>query len=1281
MFNKRYALMLSLLVILSLFTISCASAVDLNETNNDSSQIGEISDIEEELTSSNNVIYFDASATSDGDGSQSNPYKYLNSNTLNNYISSENTLTAHFASGTYDLNTDFKIKSPNVVFIGEGSSDTIFNSALSDKYDFEIMQNSYFELNNLTLNHVNIQNHGTLNANNVKFKDNAAFNGKNAPSTYNFNSSYGGAIICDSIGNSRTYLYLNNCIFLNSTAYTGGAISLKNSNLVVSNSRFTNSKSNRLGGAIYALNSNINITDSIFNVSNSTYGGVINAESSSINLKNTNMTNSNAYSFGGAIASKYSNINVTRCSFSNYSSATDGGGAIYNFKGNVNITDSSFIGGLCEFGGAIANLQSNLTILSSRFINNTGDQFGGVIFNMYGYVYINGSYFKNSHSFEGGAIYSKITDALIFTNNIFLNCTSKSDEVIFIDMSRDRIVESGNHFENVYYAYVDYDGYLDDEKFRIKSKVLTYIISNTGKFLNSYDIDSNVEYSDFISLDIFDTDYPDNTTIFINSSEKPYFTNEYTIKRQIMFCYDTEYGNYYLLNGAGNVLTQKDIFIEYSLEFWGRNSFETNRAISISTNTYNTGTGMYPTPTIYTHYSDSANIPSYYDSRDYGYVTPVKDQAEGGNCWAFAGLATLEACIKKATNITYDFSEENAKNLMASFSTLGLDLDPNNGGYDSMLMGYLTSWLGPVPEETEAYDDFSSLSGVYFSEYNIQNIKFLPPRQNNLDNDAYKRAIMDYGAVSIIFNWADSGFHAVSLVGWDDNYNDYDSLGTYTKGAWIFKNSWGPEWEDNGFGHLSYNTPLASDQHAYCHAYTFVFNKDDDYIGGYQYDYSGVSDYICYDGPVYYANKFTTKGDSNELEFIAGFSTYFKYPTNYTVTLYKNDEFVLTQSGFSDAGYYTIPFNKFTDIHGGEEFTIIIENHNDGWNYVPVCKADELTIENFKTGVSFISYDGNTWNDLHNLRYPEYLYSATGSRTCQVACIKAFTNWRKVLYYSTYIDVSDFSSIDMNEKVSINVTIEGGSYNFNTTERIEGSLVNMNINGKDYYAVVHNGKASLTVSFDKAGQYTLQAQYKNNLFKSDIVGFHFTVNKKDTSISASSVSKVYGGSEKSLVTLKDADGRLITNTLITFTVNGKTGKIRTNAKGQASIPVSLSPKTYTATIKFAGDGNYNGASTTVKFIVKKATPKMIASKKTFKLKVKTKKYDITLKDNNGKAIKKAKVTIKINGKTYKATTNAKGKATFKITKLTKKGTFKATVKFASNSYYNAISKNVKITVK
>ena len=90
---------------------------------------------------------------------------------------------------------------------------------------------------------------------------------------------------------------------------------------------------------------------------------------------------------------------------------------------------------------------------------------------------------------------------------------------------------------------------------------------------------------------------------------------------------------------------------------------------------------------------------------------------------------------------------------------------------------------------------------------------------------------------------------------------------------------------------------------------------------------------------------------------------------------------------------------------------------------------------------------------------------------------------------------------------------------------------------------------------------------------------------------------------------------------------------------------------------------------------------MTAKKKTFKTSVKTKKYTVTLKDNTGKAIKKAKVTLKVKGKTYKATTNSKGKATFKITKLTKKGTYKATVTYKGNECYTKATKKVKITIK
>ena len=54
--------------------------------------------------------------------------------------------------------------------------------------------------------------------------------------------------------------------------------------------------------------------------------------------------------------------------------------------------------------------------------------------------------------------------------------------------------------------------------------------------------------------------------------------------------------------------------------------------------------------------------------------------------------------------------------------------------------------------------------------------------------------------------------------------------------------------------------------------------------------------------------------------------------------------------------------------------------------------------------------------------------------------------------------------------------------------------------------------------------------------------------------------------------------------------------------------------------------------------------------------------------------------MKVNGKTYKATTNSKGKATFKITKLTKKGTFKATITYKGNKYYSKVTKKASIKV-
>ena len=167
-----------------------------------------------------------------------------------------------------------------------------------------------------------------------------------------------------------------------------------------------------------------------------------------------------------------------------------------------------------------------------------------------------------------------------------------------------------------------------------------------------------------------------------------------------------------------------------------------------------------------------------------------------------------------------------------------------------------------------------------------------------------------------------------------------------------------------------------------------------------------------------------------------------------------------------------------------------------------------------------------------------------------------------------------------------------------------------------------------------------------------------------------------------MITLKDASGNILSNKKLTVKVGSIIKNVTTNTKGQVSILISkLVPKTYTASISFAGDNYYVKSSATASVVVKKATPKLTAKAKTFKRSVKTKKYTITLKTNNGKVMKNIKVSLRVNKKTFYAKTNKKGVATFKITNLKKKGKFTAVVKYAGSKYYNKVTKKPKITIK
>lgn len=232
-------------------------------------------------------------------------------------------------------------------------------------------------------------------------------------------------------------------------------------------------------------------------------------------------------------------------------------------------------------------------------------------------------------------------------------------------------------------------------------------------------------------------------------------------------------------------------------------------------------------------------------------------------------------------------------------------------------------------------------------------------------------------------------------------------------------------------------------------------------------------------------------------------------------------------------------------------------------------------------------------------------------------------------------------------------------------------------NNSVYGTVDHdyNHYSNGTISYD----YSLFM--KLNITNCKGLGKNANDYKSKSIIKASPISFVYNGGKYLVVNLTNYKMRYYRNAPLVIKLNGKTYKRTTDSKGQVKLPINLAPKNYTVSISFAGDDFLFKSSKSLKITVKKATPKMTAPAKTFKVGTKTKSYAVTFKTNQNKVFKNTKLSLKVNGKTYAVRTNAKGIATFKITNLKKKGKFKAVASFAGSSYYNKVSKTATITVK
>lgn len=163
--------------------------------------------------------------------------------------------------------------------------------------------------------------------------------------------------------------------------------------------------------------------------------------------------------------------------------------------------------------------------------------------------------------------------------------------------------------------------------------------------------------------------------------------------------------------------------------------------------------------------------------------------------------------------------------------------------------------------------------------------------------------------------------------------------------------------------------------------------------------------------------------------------------------------------------------------------------------------------------------------------------------------------------------------------------------------------------------------------------------------------------------------KTYPNSGWFTFTLKDVNGNPIVGKSVSYNFNGKLYSGITNANGQVTFKISLNKAgSYKITCMFEGDNTYKGSTFTKTIKVSKNSVKFVSpTKKIKKSQAKKAKFKITLKTSNNKVLAKKYVFIKINKKTYKAKTNAKGVVTFKLKLANKKMNYKYTITFKGDA--------------
>jgi C1A family cysteine protease len=378
-------------------------------------------------------------------------------------------------------------------------------------------------------------------------------------------------------------------------------------------------------------------------------------------------------------------------------------------------------------------------------------------------------------------------------------------------------------------------------------------------------------------------------------------------------------------------------------------------------------------------------LPSSFDWRDSGNVTPVKNQDSCGTCWIFGTASVLESAVLMGESTECDFSEQSVA-LCVDRSWVYLydgSIDPCHAGGWGWLASEVFIKKGAVPESCNPYNCSALYCGGSCVCDDCQPVKrvdgYRLATNDGSEIDVIKNAVYDHGPVTVAFKTGSLylrptyGYiydyypcsvdptHMLSIIGWDDDV-PHPNPGHSGTGAWILKNSWGTGWGNNGFVYLAYESNCVEEV-----AYLEYKDHDPDEEllywdeAGFVYAF-GHGNEDAWMASVFTANQ---SGDLTHTDFWTTSSN-----AQYEIYVWNGffgTELANQTGNCSEMGYYSIPMSSSISIDEGQQFTVGVKMTTPGYDF-PIATEGKISgwVEpDIQFGVSFVwNVSSNSWDDL-----------------------------------------------------------------------------------------------------------------------------------------------------------------------------------------------------------------------------------------------------------------------------------------------------------------------------